>query len=297
MFRTLYGGAPETAWRLELEYEPAAGGGPPRLELDWTQGEDSGTIVSRLGRAAAALAGAHTGARLTADLEVMDQQAAAHDCGGADAAGAAAGAPYLVDSPTASAAGVGTTRSTPIVTAAEWRDESFALPAWTGLPAVQQQQPQPHVQLRLRVTAAPPVLRSVTFSRSSGSASANEALVTSLLAQLDTSRVARLRLCDGLGWAAAAWAVEPARWGGLRALYLSGCGLGSLPPMIANLAGLQVHGCATRGVGGAGGEPFGKGRARARLTALRPRAGAEPAPRAGIHDACLPACPVSRRCG
>ncbi|GBF89188.1 phospholipase A [Raphidocelis subcapitata] len=98
----------------------------------------------------------------------------------------------------------------------------------------------PRVSLALAVEAAPPVLRSMAFTRTGGSSPAPEPLVAALLRECDTSRVARLRLCDGLAWAPAAWAAEPQRWAGLRSLVLSNCGLSALPPGVCDLPRLAV---------------------------------------------------------
>jgi hypothetical protein len=121
-----------------------------------------------------------------------------------------------------------------VVSASDWRE---------GAPAL---------RLRLSYGAAPPVLRALTFSRTSGSGAASESLVSGLLRVLDTSAVTRLKLCEGLSWAPAAWwGAEPARWRALQALSLSGCGLSSLSPAIGALPQLTV--CRGRRRGGTQG--------------------------------------------
>ena len=217
MLRTLgLGGAPDAAFRLELTFEPAghgdAAGRPPPiaaaasslslLNFEWTSAEDSATVVERFARALA-----ERGA--TAATEPEPQLAVAGvaaDNGGGSSSGALPGA---------------------IVSAADWQDEPT--PPGAAPPPPQQQQPQQQ--------PAPLRLRGAAFHRTSGAGAAPELLVTALLALLDTPSVQRLRLCDGLGWAVAAWAVDAPRWQGLRALNLSGCGLASLPPAVAALSG------------------------------------------------------------
>lgn len=206
---------PQAAFHLELEYglpdgAPLAQPGvthlqpppppPPRLEFDWSQSDDPAAAAARLTRAAAALVAAHARTRVRVALSV--------------------GPP-----PDAAPAGAGGA----IVSASQWQEV-----AGGGAP------PAPRVLLRLSYENEAPVLRGLAFTRTSGSGAASEALVAALLRALDTTTARRLKLCDGLGWAAAVWAVEPRAWAALRGLSLSGCGLASLPPAVGTLSRIKV---------------------------------------------------------
>jgi hypothetical protein len=229
MFRTLYGGAADAAFHINLEFgsahgAPALNGGgtttppgsrssspyrrgpAPRLELDWSSSDDEAAVVARLARGCASLAAAHAAAVVRVAL--------------------------LVTPPPPDAAPAGA-----VVSASDFGPRAPRA-----------------VELRLTYAAAAPVLRALTFTRTSGSGAAPESLVAALLAQLDTSTVVKLKLCDGLGWAAAAWAVQPRLWASLGELSLGGCGLSSLPPMVGDLAQLKVGG---RGCGSIKGEGDG----------------------------------------
>ncbi|KAI8470882.1 MAG: hypothetical protein J3K34DRAFT_520933 [Monoraphidium minutum] len=229
MFRTLYGGGQEATFRLEIEYGPAdgaaaldsprvglpsAGGAPPPpppplLELDWSQADDGASVCGRLARAAAALAAAHAAARVRAAIE-------------------------LAPAPDPTPAGAGGA----VICASEFEDDAAAGAAAAA--GASSPPPPPRLRLRLSVSEEPPVPRGLAFARTSGSGTAAEGVVLAILGQIGTPSVRKLKLCDGLGWAAAAWGVDPRRWAALRGLSLSGCGLASLPPVVGDLARIKV---------------------------------------------------------
>jgi hypothetical protein len=217
MFRGLYGGAPEASFHLELEY------GPP---------DEPGAPPSPPARASASGA-AYTphppppGPRLDIDWSQSDEEAAVTG--------------RLARAAAALVAAHASERVSVTLSAAPPPDPA---PSSAGgavvLASEFQEPPAPRLELRLSYTRTAPVLRALTFKRTSGSGAASESLVTALLRQLDTSTARRLKLCEGLGWAAAAWGVEPRRWGALRGLSLSGCGLASLPPVVGDLPRIKV---------------------------------------------------------
>jgi hypothetical protein len=100
----------------------------------------------------------------------------------------------------------------------------------------------PHQSLtaRLAVVCSPPILRSIHFTRTSGSGSASETLVTALLANTDLSGVWKLRGCEGLAHFWTTCVQSPGVWCCLRSLNLSSCGMAVLPAAVGQLAGLRV---------------------------------------------------------
>jgi len=238
MFRTLYGGAPEAAFHLELEYSqplasaahptglvpsssPSAALAPVTVQTSSPTHPSSG----KHGRSPAV--SRRPAPRLELDWSHADTDEAAvvarlqRGCAALIAAHAApvVRVQLALDAPpdaTAATAGGVVIRASKFGGAA------------------------PRVRLQLSYSIAEPVLRGLTFTRTSGTGTASEALVTALLRTVDTSTVRKLKLCDGLGWAVAAWAVAPRAWGALRGLSLNGCGLSGLPPVVGDLAQLKV---------------------------------------------------------
>jgi hypothetical protein len=95
------------------------------------------------------------------------------------------------------------------------------------------------VALQLSVDAAAPVLRSITFHRSSSTGTASSSILTALLQQLDLSGVWKVNGCEGAAdfWHAAA---PLAAWHSLRNLNLSSCGLATLSPAVGDLSLLKI---------------------------------------------------------
>jgi hypothetical protein len=93
--------------------------------------------------------------------------------------------------------------------------------------------------LGLSLDAAAPVLRSITFHRSSSTGTASNTLLTALLQQLDLSGIWKLSGCEGVAdfWHAAA---PVHAWHSLRNLNLSSCGLTALSPAVGDLALLKI---------------------------------------------------------
>jgi hypothetical protein len=100
----------------------------------------------------------------------------------------------------------------------------------------------PHQSLTalLAVACSPPVLRSIHFTRTSGSGNASETLVSALLAHADLAGVWKLRGCEGLGHFWATCVEAPGDWRSLKSLNLSSCGLAVLPAAVGQLGGLRV---------------------------------------------------------
>lgn len=94
--------------------------------------------------------------------------------------------------------------------------------------------------VRLAVACSPPVLRSIHFTRTSGSGNASETLVSALLAHTALDGVWKLRGCEGLGHFWATCVQAPGDWRSLKSLNLSSCGLGVLPAAVGQLGGLRV---------------------------------------------------------
>ncbi|KAF6264631.1 hypothetical protein COO60DRAFT_1457519 [Scenedesmus sp. NREL 46B-D3] len=99
---------------------------------------------------------------------------------------------------------------------------------------------QQTVERFVRLQSNPPVLRSIHFTRASGSGNASETLVTSLLAHTDLSGIWKLRGCEGLGHFWTTCVQAPGEWRCLRSLNLSSCGLVVLPADVGQLGGLRV---------------------------------------------------------
>lgn len=100
--------------------------------------------------------------------------------------------------------------------------------------------PNQHLNAKIVVTSRPPVLRSLHFSRTSGSGSASESLMTTLLQHMDLSTVWKLRVSEGFPphfWASCC---EVHQWMSLFNLNLSSSGLVSLPGVIGELVSLHV---------------------------------------------------------
>ncbi|WIA33117.1 hypothetical protein OEZ86_006269 [Tetradesmus obliquus] len=100
--------------------------------------------------------------------------------------------------------------------------------------------PHQSLTVRLAVACSPPVLRSIHFTRTSGSGNASETLVSALLAHTALDGVWKLRGCEGLGHFWATCVQAPGDWRSLKSLNLSSCGLGVLPAAVGQLGGLRV---------------------------------------------------------
>lgn len=100
--------------------------------------------------------------------------------------------------------------------------------------------PHQSLTVQLAVACSPPVLRSIHFTRTSGSGNASETLVSALLAHTALDGVWKLRGCEGLGHFWATCVQAPGDWRSLKSLNLSSCGLGVLPAAVGQLGGLRV---------------------------------------------------------
>eukprot|EP00878_Enallax_costatus_P012029 GHUV01012560.1.p1 GENE.GHUV01012560.1~~GHUV01012560.1.p1 ORF type:complete len:820 (+),score=326.73 GHUV01012560.1:341-2800(+) len=99
--------------------------------------------------------------------------------------------------------------------------------------------PQQQLSVQLKVASDVPVLRSIHFTRTSGSGSASEPLLSALLKHVDLSGVWKLKGCEGISsfWATC---TAPTSWLSVHSLNLSSCGLSALPSAVGQLGSLRV---------------------------------------------------------